>query len=90
MFRNLRKAIIYEVFAPDTILEKNICFRNEIKEWCIAMQDALVPSLDNFEADEVRKILAILALEKNRLECKPEYEELMNNLLIYIDKGRRM
>lgn len=89
-FRNLRKAIIYEIFAPDTILEKNICFRNEIKEWCIAMQDALVPSSDSFEEDEVRKILAILALEKTRLECKQEYEELMNNLLIYIDKGRRM
>lgn len=88
-FRNLRKAIIYEIFDPGTILEKNICFRNEIKEWCAAMQDALVPNLNSFEEDEVKKILAILALEKNRLECKQEYEELMNNLLIFIDKERR-
>lgn len=90
-FRKLRKAIIYEIFAPDIILEKNICFKNEIREWCAAMQDALVPNLDSFEKDEVKKILAILALEKNRLECKQEYEELMNNLLIFMDnEGRKM
>lgn len=87
-FRNLRKDIIYEIFAPDTIMEKNICFRNEIKEWCTAMQDALVPHLDNFEEDEIQKILALLAYEKSRIEGKREYDELINNLLIFMDKGR--
>ena len=87
-FRNLRKGIIYEIFAPDTIMEKNICFRNEIREWCSAMQDALVPHLDNFEEDEIQKILTLLAYEKSRIEGKREYDELINNLLIFMDKGR--
>jgi hypothetical protein len=88
-FRILRKGIIYEIFAPDTIMEKNICFRNEIREWCSAMQDALVPHLDNFEEDEIQKILTLLAYEKSRIEGKREYDELINNLLIFMDKGRR-
>lgn len=87
-FRNLRKGIIYEIFAPDTIMEKNICFRNEIKEWCAAMQDALVPQLNNFEEDEIQKILTLLAYEKSRIEGKREYDELINNLLIFLNKGR--
>lgn len=88
-FRNLRKGIIYEIFAPDTIMEKNICFRNEIREWCAAMQDALIPHLDNFEEDEIQKILTLLAYEKSRIEGKREYDELINNLLIFMDKRRR-
>ena len=88
-FRNLRKEIVYEIFDPDAIIEKNMCYRNEIKEWCAAMQDALVPNLDNFDDIEVEKILAILAYEKSRLEGKREYEELINNLLIFMDKERR-
>ena len=88
-FRNLRKEIVYEIFDPDAIIEKNMCYRNEIKEWCAAMQDALVPNLDNFDDVEVEKILAILAYEKSRLEGKREYEELINNLLIFMDKERR-
>lgn len=88
-FRDLRKSIIYEIFAPDTILERNICYRNEIKEWCVAMQDELVPNLDNFTEEEVNKILAILAFEKNRIEGKREYEELINNLLIFMDGEKR-
>lgn len=88
-FRNLRKDIIYEIFAPDKILEKNICLRNEIKEWCIAMQDALVPHLDSFEEEERQKILALLAYEKSQIEDKQEYDELINNLLIFMDKGKR-
>ena len=88
-FRTLRKEIVYEIFAPDAIIEKNMCYRNEIKEWCAAMQDALVPNLDNFDDGEVDKILAILAYEKSRLEGRREYEELINNLLIFMDKKRR-
>ena len=88
-FRNLRKSIIYEIFAPDTIMEKNICFRNEIREWCSAMQDELVPNLENFEEEEIQKILTLIAYEKSRIEGKREYDELINNLLIFIDKGRR-
>ena len=53
------------------------------------MQDALVPNLVNFDDVEVEKILAILAYEKSRLEGKREYEELINNLLIFMDKERR-
>lgn len=87
-FRNLRKGIIYEIFAPDTIMERNICFRNEIREWCAAMQDALVPHLDNFEEDEIQKILTLLAYEKSRIEGKLEYDELINNFLVFMDKGR--
>ena len=88
-FRNLRKEIVYKIFDPDAIIEKNMCYRNEIKEWCAAMQDALVPNLDNFDDVEVEKILAILAYEKSRLEGKREYEELVNNLLIFMEKERR-
>lgn len=73
----------------NTILERNICYRNEIKEWCVAMQDELVPNLDNFTEEEVNKILAILAFEKNRIEGKREYEELINNLLIFMDGEKR-
>ena len=69
-------------------MEKNICFRNEIKEWCAAMQDALVPQLNNFEEDEIQKILTLLAYEKSRIEGKREYDELINNLLIFLNKGR--
>lgn len=88
-FRNLRKSIIYEVFSPDTIMERNICYRNGIKEWCAVMHDELDPNLDAFTEDEVNKILAILAAEKNRIEGKGEYEELINNLLIFMDCERR-
>ncbi|WP_310603228.1 ATP-binding protein [Anaerosporobacter sp.] len=90
-FRNLRKTIVYEIFDPDAIMEKNICYRNEIKEWWGVMQDELIPCLENFDEEEVDKILAILAFEKNRMEEKREYKELINNLLTFIDKeGRRL
>ena len=88
-FRNLRKGIIYEIFAPDSIIEKTLFLRNEIHEWCSAMQDELVPNLECFDEDEVKKILAILAFEKSRIEGKHEYEELVNNLLIFMDEERR-
>ena len=87
--RNLRKSIIYEIFDPDAILEKNICYRSEIKEWMVAMQDELLPRLEEFEEKEVEKILALLAFEKNRIEGKQEYEELITNLLVFIDAERR-
>lgn len=87
--RNLRKSIIYEIFAPDAILEKNICYRAEIKEWMAAMQDELLPRLEEFDEEEVDKILALLAFEKNRIEGKREYEELITNLLVFIDGERR-
>ncbi len=85
-FRNLRKSIVYEVFDADTIMEKNICYRSEIKDWCAAMEEELIPHLENFSEDEVNKILALLAYEKKRMEKKKEYEELYTNLFIYIDK----
>ena len=88
-YRNLRKSIVYEIFAPDTVLEKNICFRNEISEWCAAIQEELVPRLDDFEEDEIHKILALLTYEKSRKESKREYDELISNLMVFIDKGRR-
>ena len=88
-YRSLRKNIIYEIFEPDTILEKNICYRNEIKEWCNAMQEELIPRLELFDADEREKILAILADEKSRIEGKNEYTELMKNLMIFLDAERR-
>ena len=53
------------------------------------MQDELVPNLDDFTEEEVNKILAILAFEKNRIEGKREYEELINNLLIFMDGQKR-
>lgn len=87
--RNLRKSIIYEIFAPDAILERNICYRSEIKEWMIAMQEELLPRLEEFDDDEVEKILALLAFEKNRIEGSQEYEELITNLLLFIDGERR-
>ncbi|WP_051554866.1 ATP-binding protein [Lachnospira multipara] len=87
--RNLRKSIIYEIFAPDAILERNICYRNEIKEWMNAMENELIPQLENFDEDEVDKILSLLAMEKNRIEGKREYDELINNLLIFMDTERR-
>lgn len=88
--RNLRKTIIYEIFSPDAVLERNICYRNEIKEWVAAMQDELMPRLEEFDEKEVEQILTLLAIEKTRIEGKHEYEELINNLLIFIDGGGRM
>lgn len=87
--RNLRNAIIYEIFAPDAILEKNICYRTEIKEWMAAMQEELLPRLEEFDDEEAEKILALLAFEKNRIEGRREYEELITNLLVFIDGERR-
>lgn len=87
--RNLRKSIIYEIFSPDAILERNICYRNEINEWKQAMEDELLPRLEEFEEEEVDKILALIAMEKTRIEGRKEYEELINNLLIYMDGERR-
>ena len=84
--RNLRKSIIYEIFAPDAAMERNVCYRNEIKEWKMSMQDELLPRLDEFEENEVNKILAVIAYEKNRLEGKREYEELVNNFLTFLDR----
>lgn len=86
--RGLRKAIVYELFSPDILMEKNLCYRNEIKEWCRVMQETLTPDLSDFDEIERNKILAILAYEKNRMESKKEYEELINNLLNYIEHGR--
>lgn len=87
--RNLRKSIIYEIFSPDAVLERNICYRNEINEWKQAMQEELLPRLAEFEDEEVDKILALIAMEKTRIEGKREYEELINNLLIFMDGERR-
>lgn len=88
-YRNLRKSIIYEIFDPDTIMEQNIGLRNEIKEWCVAMREVLVPNLDEFEADEIQKILALLAYEKSRVEDRKEYRELLNNLVVFMDQDGR-
>lgn len=88
-YRNLRKSIVYEIFEPDSILEKNIGYRNEIKEWCGVMQEELIPHLDVFDQEEKEKILAILAFEKNRIEGKTEYAELIKNLMIFLDSERR-
>lgn len=88
-YRNLRKSIVYELFEPDSILERNIGYRNEINEWCGVMQEELIPHLDLFDQEEKEKILAILAFEKNRIEGKTEYEELIKNLLIFFDSERR-
>ena len=89
MFGDVCFRLIYEIFAPDAILEKNICYRFEIKEWVVAMQDELLPRLEEFDEEEVEKILALLAFEKNRIEGRQEYEELITNLLIFIDGERR-
>lgn len=86
--RSLRKSVIYEIFSPDTILEQTIRYRNEIKEWCRVMQEMLSPNLAEFEEDERNKILAIIAYEKDRIEEKQEFDELVNNLLIYIEHGK--
>lgn len=88
-YRKLRESIIYEIFNPDNLIEKNISFRNEIKEWWLNMQTNLIPNLDNFNEDEVEKILTILAYEKNIIEGKREYAELINNLLNFIDNEKR-
>lgn len=88
-YRNLRKSIIYEIFEPDKILERNIGYRNEIKEWYGVMQEELIPRLDLFDLDEKEKILAILAFEKNRIEGKTEYAELIKNLMIFLASERR-
>jgi len=86
--RKLRESIIYEIFAPDAILEKYIYYRSEIKEWITAMQNELIPRLEEFNNDEIEKILALIAFEKNRIEGKKEYEELITNLLLFIDGER--
>ena len=39
--------------------------------------------------EEVAKILALLAFEMNRIEGRREYEELITNLLVFIDGERR-
>lgn len=88
--RNLRKNILYEIFSPDAVFERNICYRNEIKEWVAAMQDELMPRLEEFNEKEVEQILTLLAIEKTRIEGRHEYEELINNLYIFIDSERRM
>lgn len=49
-----------------------------------------MPRLEEFDEKEVEQILTLLAIEKTRIEGKHEYEELINNLLIFIDGGRRM
>ena len=53
------------------------------------MQTNLIPNLDNFNEDEVEKILTIIAYEKNIIEGKREYAELINNLLNFIDNEKR-
>lgn len=86
--RSLRRSIIYEIFSPDAALERNICYRNEIKEWMSAMQEELTPHLEGFKEDELEQILALIAFEKSRMEGKDEYEELIKNLLLFIDGER--
>lgn len=84
----LREKIVYEIFSPDVILEKNLCYRNDIKEWQIAMHDALIPNLEQFDSEQQEKILAILAYEKSVKETRQEYDELIQNLLNYIERKR--
>ena len=88
-YRKLRESIVYEIFSPDNIIEKNIGYRNEIKDWWMAMKTDLEPNLDSFTDDEARKILAILAYKKNITENNKEYEELLNNLINFIDSEKR-
>lgn len=88
--RNLRQSIVYEIFSPDTILERNLCYRNEIKEWRNAMENELIPQLEHFNKDETDKILSLLAMEKTKIEGRREYDELIKNLIIIMDSERRI
>lgn len=69
-YRKLRRDIIYEIFDPDTILEKNLYRRDEIRDWYDAMQEELMPHIDEFDEEERNKILAILVTEKETIEWK--------------------
>jgi DNA helicase HerA-like ATPase len=88
--KSLRKDVMYGLFSPDHLIERNLCYRNDIKEWCNAMQESLVPDINSFEKDDVNKILATLANEKRIRDGREVYQELFVNLMTYIDKGRRM
>lgn len=90
-YRKLRQDIIYEVFDPDIVLDRNLYRHGEIEEWYNAMQEELIPHIDEFSEDERKKILAILVMEKGKTEKTSEYIDLINNLLVFIDnKGRRL
>lgn len=87
--RELRKDIIYGIFTPEIIMEKNLCYRNDIEEWCQAMINALNPNICGFNNIEIDKILSLLAIEKRQKDSRGEYQELFSNLMNYIDNGRR-
>lgn len=49
----------------------------------------LVLQVGKLSKEEIDKILALLVYEKNHIENKREYEELIHNLLLYIEKEGR-
>lgn len=86
---NLRADILYEIFKPDAVLEENIRFRKDIREWCKVMRKALVPNLEGFSADEIQAILTILVYEKGRMDDNREYADLVNDLVALENRERR-
>lgn len=86
--KTYQRQAIYSIFSPDGLLESSLTFRYQMKDWYDLMYEKLLPSINDFNNDEVNKILAILAKEKAQLNEKPEYSELFRNLMAYIDCGR--
>ena len=76
--------IIYEIKCCSKWREEN---RSVYCRW--SYYAAIHKWNDSFEKDEQDKILAILAFEKNRIEGKTEYEELIKNLMVFLDNERR-
>lgn len=86
--RAFRESVIYEIFSPDALIDKNLCYRNEIQEWKRVMVEELLPDISCFGETEKNKILSILAVEKMRTGNRPEYEELLDNFLNYVKSGK--
>lgn len=84
--QNLRSRIVYSMFNSETALLLSNVERNDINSWQNVMLENLEPNIELFDIEEQNKILAIIAKEHNDNIQTKEAEQLMNNVLQYLDK----
>ena len=74
------------MFNSETALLLSNVERNDINSWQNVMLENLEPNIELFDIEEQNKILAIIAKEHNDNIQTKEAEQLMNNVLQYLDK----
>lgn len=86
--QGLRGKIIYSMFNSETAFVLSNAERNDIYSWCNIMLEKLEPNISIFDPVDQDKILTLITHEHAKRVQTSESNELMENLLGYVEKHR--